>query len=124
MFCKVSNTVTYETKNMSFSIRDVGVFFPYQSFIVFLDSAINILVTKIVTSMTISIECMFGESLVFLLVMNFFFCMSSEIFHLGRMSRTMMTGLQFLVILFFRGCIFGGIMLTFNIFNIFMNDGA
>ena len=86
MSCKVSNIVTYET-NKYFSIRDVGVFFPYQPFILFFDSTIISLVTKLVTTMTISIECMLGESLVFLLVMTLFFYIYSEIFHLGRISR-------------------------------------
>ena len=79
---QISNTVTYET-NKSFSIRDVGVFFPYQPFILLFDSTIISLVTKIVTAMTISIEYMFGESMDFMLVMTFSFACLLIFFILG-----------------------------------------
>ena len=118
MFCKVSNTVTYET-NKYFSIRDVGFLFLYHPFIFFFDSTIIILMTKLVIAMTISIECMFGESLVFRLVMTFFFCMSSEIFHLRTMSRIMITGLFSLWLFCFLGVSLEGTCwhLTFSTFS-------
>ena len=83
----------------------VFVLFPSQTLIFSLGSAIGSLVTKLMTAMTISKECLFifRESFIFLLVMAIFIFISSQKLYLGRI---LMTGFSLPIILLLLGCIF------------------
>ena len=102
----------------------VCVLFPSHTLIFSLGSAINSLVTKLMTTMKISKECVFIFREYLISVMAIFICTSSQNFHLRRMSKILRIGIHFLVILLLLGYIFWSIIPTFIIFNLFLSDGT